>query len=244
MALVAVITAFAISCAPTKPEKTIESLKAAIAGETNASAKYQVFSEIATEQGYLNIAQMFAAASFAEALHVKNHNAVLEKLGEQQFNPAAETSGVERNVILEVTNEFGEVDTVEVLNPKATNVNIQTAIDGETYEFTEMYPAFITIAKEEKCEDALTTLMWAMEAEKGHAKLYAEALNILDTTGLDANVSSFWYVCTKCGDLHNTIEDLDVCPVCGENPDSFEKFFNFLGEINEIEETEETDVEI
>ena len=194
------VVAISVSCS-TKPEKTIENLKAAITGETNASATYQAFSSQAAEEGYPNISRMFAAAAAAEAIHVKNHNAVLVKLGEEPFNPTAETPNV-----------------------GITAANMQAAIEGESYEFTVMYPGFITTANLEKCNDAITSFTWASEAEAVHAKLYAEALHLLNANGNDEAVSPVWYICPKCGDLFNTIEGMESCPFCGTKPTSFMKF--------------------
>jgi len=195
------VLAILVSCGGAKPEKTIENLKAAISGETNASATYKAFSASAREAGYPNISKMFAAASEAEAIHVKNHNAVLVKLGEQEFKPTADRPKV--NTMVE---------------------NLQAAIEGETYEYTVMYPGFIAEAKNEKCKEALTSFTWANDAEATHAKLYTEALNILKATGSDNTVKPVWHVCPKCGDLFHTIDGLDTCPLCGTKPSAFLKF--------------------
>jgi rubrerythrin len=201
------VAVVSVSCTNTKPEETIKNLKAAITGETNASAKYKAFSEKAAEEGYPNIAKMFDAASEAEGFHIKNHNAVLVKLGEQEFLPAA--------------------DVIEV---SSTVDNLQVAIDGETYEFTEMYPGFIATAVTEKCSDAETTFSWANKAEMTHAKLYSEALELLkasitdETQASDASVATEWSVCKNCGNLFNTIEEVEVCPLCAAKSATFLKF--------------------
>ena len=200
-ALFVAIAAIAVSCGSPNPEKTIESLKAAITGETGAGAKYQAFSAKAAEDGYNNIAAMFAAASAAEAVHVNNHNAVLVKLGEEVFVPVIEEP---------VVNGMAE--------------NLQDAIEGELYETNVMYPEFITIATKEKAKEAITSFSWAKDAEAEHARLYAEALNILLMNGDDVMVAAEWYVCTKCGNLFNTIEGVDSCPICALKSTSFEKF--------------------
>jgi len=199
--MLAVVSVFAVSCAGPKPEKTIENLKAAITGETNASAKYMAFSLKAAEEGYTNIAKMFSAASAAELVHVKNHNAALVKLGEEAFTPTADEPTV-----------------------NSTAENLQTAIDGETYESTVMYPGFIDVATTEKCKEALQTFNWANDAEKTHAKLYTQALEILKANNNDETVSAEWYVCPKCGDLFNTLEGVKSCPLCATNPSLFLKF--------------------
>ena len=194
------IAAIVVSCASPKL-KTIENLKAAITGETGASAGYQAFSAKAAEEGYYNIAKMFAAASAAEAIHVRNHNAVLVSMDEEAFNPVAGT-----------------------LEVNSTIPNLEAAIKGETYEFTVMYPGFIETAIAEDCMDALVSFDMASDAEAVHAKLYAEALDILKTTGTDEAVASVWYVCPKCGNLFNTVEDVDACSICGVNSTSFREF--------------------
>jgi len=196
-----VLGVFAVSFSYQKPEKTIENLKAAITGESNASATYLAFSAKAADDGYPNIARMFAAASAAEAIHVKNHNAVLVKLGEEAFTAVVETPKV-----------------------SAMAENLQTAIDDETHEFTVMYPGFISTANAENCTDAITTFRWARDAETTHARLYTQALNILKTTGNDKTVASVWYTCPRCGNLFDTIEGLNGCPLCGARPASFLKF--------------------
>jgi len=200
-ALFVAIAAFAVSCASPKPKETVENLKAAISGETDASAKYQAFSAKAEEDGYYNIAKMFAAASAAEAIHIKNHNEALVEMDEELFNPTAKTPEVNDMV-----------------------ANLLDAIAGETYEFTVMYPGFIETAIAEDCIEALISFSMANDAEAEHARLYAEALEILNTTGTDETVASVWHVCPKCGDLFNTIEGLDNCPICGVESTSFKEF--------------------
>jgi rubrerythrin len=194
-ALFVAIAVIAVSCSS---KKTVENLKAAITGETGASATYQAFSAKAAADGYHNIAKMFAAASVAEAIHVKNHNAVLVEMGEKAFNPTADTPKV-----------------------SAMTDNIQAAIDGETYEYTVMYPGFIEQAIAEENFEAINTFSLASAAEATHAVLYSAALVILKTTGSDEAVASVWYVCPVCGDLFDDIEELNGCPICGVNPTSF-----------------------
>jgi len=195
------VFAFAVSCGSSKAQQTVENLKAAITGETNASAKYQAFSVKAAEEGYPSIASMFAAASAAEAIHVKNHNAVLVKMEEEAFNPIPDTPTV-----------------------NATANNMQVAIEGEIYEFTVMYPGFIAVAETEQNDDAIGSFALASDAEAVHAERYSQSLEILKTTGSDEDVASVWYVCPKCGDLFNTIEGVNRCPLCGVSSSSFLKF--------------------
>jgi len=200
-ALLIAVAVVTVSCSGGKPQKTIDNLKAAITGESNASGTYLAFSAKAAQEGFVNIANMFAAASAAETIHVKNHNAVLVKLGEEAYAPSVGTPKV-----------------------SDTAANLQAAIEGETYEYTEMYPGFLASAEEEKCDEAITSFTWANDAEAVHANLYTQALNILKSTGSDETVAQEWYTCPKCGNLFNTIEGLTGCPLCGVRAASFLKF--------------------
>ncbi len=77
-----------------------------------------------------------------------------------------------------------EAETVHAINHlkalkavKSTKENLQEAIDGETHEFTKMYPAMIEAAKAEGNKDALRTFKWANAVEEVHAKLYKGLLD-------------------------------------------------------------------
>lgn len=92
---------------------------------------------------------------------------------------------------------------------RSTAENLQAAINGETYEFTEMYPPFIAKAEQEGITAALRGFKFANEAEKVHAELYKKALeNLGNKEEYDI------YLCTICGHVaeHNAP---DKCPICG-----------------------------
>lgn len=54
-------------------ETTLQNLKAAFAGESQAHMKYMAFAERAEREGFANIARLFRAASFSEQVHATNH---------------------------------------------------------------------------------------------------------------------------------------------------------------------------
>ncbi|MBN1688379.1 MAG: rubrerythrin family protein [Candidatus Omnitrophica bacterium] len=60
--------------------KTIENLKDAFSGESQAHLKYQFFAEVAEKEGKPNIARLFRAISYAELVHAKNHFRALGNL--------------------------------------------------------------------------------------------------------------------------------------------------------------------
>ncbi|HJX30590.1 MAG TPA: rubrerythrin family protein [Thermodesulfobacteriota bacterium] len=95
---------------------------------------------------------------------------------------------------------------------KTTTENLQAAIEGEGFEFKEMYPKFIAEAEKEGDKQALTTFTYANAVEKIHHTLYAEALAKLNT-GKDLPASDI-HICGVCG---YTVwgEAPEKCPVCG-----------------------------
>ena len=101
-----------------------------------------------------------------------------------------------------------------------TKQNLQAAIDGEGYEFKEMYPAFIEVAKKEGNRAAVNAFRDAMEVEHTHHDLYCKALESL-TAGKDLAASSF-YICDVCGHTH-VGEAPDKCPVCGAPKSKFKE---------------------
>ncbi|MDO5563118.1 MAG: rubrerythrin family protein [Synergistaceae bacterium] len=101
-----------------------------------------------------------------------------------------------------------------------TAENLKAAKDGETYEFTEMYPPMLETAKAEGDEKAARIFNYANEAEKVHARLYEEALANLgsEPEGQD------YYLCPICGYIHKGAPSTSPCPICGAKPSIFKKF--------------------
>ncbi len=199
------ISVFAITfmisgCSSPKPEKTIVNLKAAITGESNASAKYAAFATKALQEGFDTIAKMFLATAKAESIHATNHLAVLTKLG------------------IGFTPQF---DTIKLLSTKE---NILLAISGELYEFSTMYPEFIKTAELEKVEGAITSFNWANDTEKKHKDFYQKALDVINVSANETGLAYTWFVCPKCG---NTFSDAAIDEKCSFCMTPKEKFLNF-----------------
>ena len=101
---------------------------------------------------------------------------------------------------------------LQVYGVPATVENLAAAIEGETEEFTHMYPEFIRQSQAEGNEDATRSFTFAMKAEQVHAGLYQKALDALKA-GKDLEVSKV-YVCPVCGNV--TLDTPPgACPICG-----------------------------
>lgn len=120
------------------------------------------------------------------------------------FRAAAEAETVHAHTHLRT---FGGINS--------TADNLQEAINGETYEFTSMYPEMIKTAEKEGEKKALRSFSWANEVEKIHAGLYQKALD-----NIDNSVEADYYVCDVCGYTCEK-EAPDVCPVCKSQKKAF-----------------------
>jgi len=136
-----------------------------------------------------------------------------EKEGQPQvarlFRAASEAETVHARNHLNVMNGIGNV--VE---------NLKTAISGEYYEMTEMYPDFIAQSKTEKNAKAENSFDWANKVEKVHHTLYHQTLKDVEVGKKLAGRP--YFVCERCG---NTVEGEapDRCPICGATKNMFKK---------------------
>jgi rubrerythrin len=101
-----------------------------------------------------------------------------------------------------------------------TGENLQKAIDGETYEVEEMYPAFKTVAELQNESGAVRSMRFALEAEKIHASMYTRAKQAVEE-GRDLELDKI-YICGVCG--YTTETKPDRCPVCGAGSEKFREF--------------------
>ena len=166
-----------------KMAETVENLKKAFAGESQANRRYHAFAQKAKEEGFVQVAKLFRAAEKAEMVHALNHLRIM-----------------------------GEI--------RSTAENLDAAVSGETFEFKEMYPEFLSIAKQEGKQQAAWSFQVANKVEEVHAGLFSKAVeSVKSTKDLD---EIDYYVCEVCG---NTVEGVtpEKCPICGSPKTAFIK---------------------
>ena len=129
--------------------QTIENLKAAFAGESQANRRYLYFAKVADVEGYPDIAGNFRDTAEGETGHAHGHLDYIKKVGD----PA---TGL----------PIG--DTLE---------NLAAAVAGETYEYTEMYPGMAKTAREENHDDIADWFETLAKAEKSHAGRFQSLLD-------------------------------------------------------------------
>jgi rubrerythrin len=73
--------------------KTADNLKAAFAGESQASTRYLAFAHRAQREGHPQVARLFRAAAMAETVHARNHLETMEGVNSTQDNLRAAIAG-------------------------------------------------------------------------------------------------------------------------------------------------------
>ncbi len=174
---------------------TLENLKAAVCGETGASARYAAYAEAAREQGFPQIARLFEATSAAEQIHI----------------------GLEVDAIWEIEPDYKRPAASDA-EGIATDLNLISGALGEIYETSDMYPSFIEVAIKEGNKRAEFVFTRAKLAEAVHAELYMEAYSNIDAPDDDA-----YYLCPICGYIHKG-DDFEKCPICFTPADKFHAF--------------------
>ena len=184
-----------VSGSTTEVGTTLDNLKAAVTGETGASAKYAAFAEAAEAAGYTQIARLFRATSEAEQVHIAMESKLVQAEDPEWAKPVADAPVVE-----------------------ACDLNLIAAANGEIYETSDMYPAFIKKAQEEGNDKAVRVFTRAKLAESVHAERYMEAYNNIDAADDDA-----YFLCPVCGYIEKG-DDFEVCPICGAEKSAFKQF--------------------
>ena len=131
--------------------KTHANLKEAFAGESQANRRYLYFAQKADVEGYPDVAALFRSVAEGETGHAFGHFDFLAEVGDP------------------VTGE----------SVGATSDNLKSAIAGETYEYTEMYPGFARAAREEGFEEVAEWFETLARAEKSHAGRFQKGLDSL-----------------------------------------------------------------
>ena len=124
-----------------KGTKSLENLKDAFAGESQANRRYLYFARVADIEGFPDIAGLFKDTADAETGHAFGH--------------------------LDFLKEVGDPATGEPIGK--TEQNLKAAVAGETYEYTQMYPGMAKTARDEGFGELAEWFETLAKAEKSHA---------------------------------------------------------------------------
>jgi len=185
-----------------KGSQTEKNLLTAFAGESQARNRYTYFASKAKKEGFVQIADIFEETANQEKEHAKRLFKFLEG----------------GDVEIQAAFPAGVVGT--------SAENLKASAGGEHHEWTEMYPGFASIAREEGFESIAMVFEAIAVAEKQHEKRYLGLLaNVEAGTVFKKDTSVVWR-CRNCGYLHEGAEAPEACSACA-HPQSY---FELLGE--------------
>ena len=101
--------------------------------------------------------------------------------------------------------------------------NLDTAIAGEHYEHTEMYPNFAAIAEEEGHKDIARLLKAIAKVEVEHEREYAQLKKLLVEEGFFNSDEDEYWVCEVCGHVHRGKKPPKACPLCKVGQEYFKR---------------------
>ena len=187
-----------------KGTKTAENLMKSFAGECQARTRYTYHSSIAKKQGYVQISNIFMETAEQEKEHAKKFYKYLK----EDFV----------DEMIEITASY------PVSFHEDTMANLKAAAAGENEEWTELYPEFAKVAREEGFEAIAITFERISEVEKRHEARYNKlAKNIEEGTVFKKDEKVLWK-CLNCGHIHEGEEAPKVCPTCVHPQGYFEVF--------------------
>ncbi|MBW2988312.1 rubrerythrin family protein [Candidatus Woesearchaeota archaeon] len=182
-------------------QKTIENLAKAFIGESQARNRYTFYAKIAKKEGYEQIAEIFLITAENEREHAKWLLRLLN-----QLKPNSEV-GVEASVPVVLGN------TID---------NLKGAIAGENYEHTKMYPGFADIAEQEGLTKIAKRLRAIAVAEKHHEERFRKLLSEVEGDTVFKKDTKVYWVCMKCGYVHEGEQPPEKCPSCDHPRNYFE----------------------
>ena len=103
-----------------------------------------------------------------------------------------------------------------------TKANLKTAIEGENYETTKMYPEFAKIAEEEGNKEAAILFTQIAKVEKEHKERYKKLLKRVEEGTVYKREKPIRWKCSKCGFIHEGTEPPEKCPSCKHPKEYYE----------------------
>lgn len=95
-----------------------------------------------------------------------------------------------------------------------TEDNLKDGAHGENFEWTEMYPEFAKIAKEEGFDKIAYLFEAVAKIEKSHEERYNKLIENLKSAKIFAKDEKQVWLCRNCGHIHYGEKAPEQCPVC------------------------------
>ncbi len=187
-------------------KSTITNLTKAFIGESQARNRYTFYANLAKKEGFEHIAGIFLLTAENEKEHAKWLFRLINDLKKQSDENLDEIKV--------------EASAPTILGTTAEN--LKAAIAGENYEHTEMYPEFADTAEKEGFPEIALRIRAIAVAEKHHEERYKKLLEEIEGNTIFKKDKKVYWVCKKCGYLHEGEEPPEICPSCSHPKNYFE----------------------
>ena len=173
-----------------KGSQTEKNLLKSFAGESQARGRYTMFSKVAKNEGYEQIAAIFLETAEQEKEHAKRFFKFLE------------------GGMVEITASYpaGMIGT--------TIENLTEAANGEHEEWNDLYPVFAQVAEDEGFKEIATAFRMISKVEAEHEKRYRKLLANINTNQVFEKEEEVEWMCRNCGYVHKGKKALQKCPAC------------------------------
>lgn len=188
-------------------KETPKKLFAAYVGESQARNRYTFFASLAKKEGYVLISRIFQETADQEHEHGLNFYKML-----QEFKKEENFDDFLVNEMYPTT--YGK--TIE---------NLKSAVNGETMEYTKLYPDLADTAEKEGYPHIAERTRAIARAEQHHAERYGKLLKLIGDDAFFKRGEKVVWVCLECGyevELDELPEDF-VCPSCSHPRSYFRK---------------------
>lgn len=173
-----------------KGTKTEQNLLKSFAGESQARNRYEFFASVAKKEGYEQIAAIFMETSNQEKEHAKRFFKFLE--GGMTEISASYPAG-----IIGTTKE-----------------NLKAAAEGEHEEWSDLYPNFAEVAKEEGFMEVAVAFQMISKVEAEHERRYLKLLQNVSEDKVFVKDGKVWWKCLNCGYVYESAKAMEKCPAC------------------------------
>ena len=173
-----------------KGTQTEKNLLKAFAGESQARTRYTFFASVAKKEGYEQIAAIFTETAEQEKEHAERF---FKFLG---------------GGMVEITASYPAGVIGKTID------NLKEAAAGEKDEWSELYPTFARVAREEGFDKVADAFEHITEVEQVHEARYLKMLAHLEDGTMFKRSEPIKWQCRNCGYVHTGTEAPKTCPAC------------------------------
>ncbi len=175
-------------------------LMKAFAGESQARNRYIFAQQTAQEQNLYVISQVFKFTASQEEQHAK---VFFDLLKDAAGNNIEITGGYPADV-------YNDIQKL-----------LDSSIHNENEEFSDVYPKFSSIAKEEGFAKAASVFNLIAQVENIHRERFEHYAKLMREDKLFRSDKTERWMCLNCGHVHESSEAPLICPICGSRQGYF-----------------------